>query len=78
MCESLSVWRALSEPTTNAARGADDARGYSYCAIVYECSRRDACQFGPFACPLHPISARPGPTRPLTCGGAKESAGEHA
>eukprot|EP00964_Phaeocystis_antarctica_P089987 scaffold57505_cov30-Phaeocystis_antarctica.AAC.1 len=60
---------ARPHPTAFTERSARFAR---------RCSRADACQFGPFACPLHPVSARPGPTRPLTCGGAKDSAGEHA
>eukprot|EP00964_Phaeocystis_antarctica_P016026 scaffold8862_cov30-Phaeocystis_antarctica.AAC.1 len=38
----------------------------------------EGCQEGPFPSLLHPVSARAGPTRPSTCGGAKESAGEHA
>ena len=35
-------------------------------------------QEGPFPSLLHPVSARPGPTRPSTCPGAKEPVDEHA
>ena len=35
------------------------------------------CQEGPLPSLLHPVSARPGPTRPSTCGSAKEPVDEH-